>query len=478
MITRRALLSGSLAFWQAKKKQHLNVLLVLVDDWGATDLGCGGSKFYQTPNMDRLAASGMRFIEAYSACTVCSPSRAAIMTGKYPARLHLTDWIAGHDYPWAKLRPPDWTKYLPLEEQTVAEALKPAGYASASIGKWHLTPPDGDMAAYYPDRQGFDRNLGGSHRGQPPSYFSPYGLETLEDGPAGEYLTDREGVEAARFIQENRSKPFFVYLPHYAVHTPIQAKKDIAERFHATVKSDAPQHNPDYAAMIASVDENLGRLLKMLEDTGVADRTVVILTGDNGGWLPSTNSNLGLRAGKGSAYEGGVRVPLIVRWPGVTKPGSTCDVPVFGADLYPTVLDAAGVPPASGKVIDGVSLLPLLSGAGTSDSWRRTDIFWHYPHYHPGGATPYTAVRSGDWKLIEFQENGRCELYNLKQDPGETQDIASRDSKRVRELRARIQSWRTKVGAQLAVPNPAYDPKRERERPSQRVPAPVRAGGE
>lgn len=476
-MTRRTLLCGSLALWHAQAKQPLNVLLILVDDWGATDLGCGGSKFYQTPNMDRLAASGMRFTQAYSACTVCSPSRAAIMTGKYPARLHLTDWIAGHDYPWAKLRPPDWTKYLPLEEETIAEALKPAGYTSASIGKWHLTPPTGDVAAYYPDRQGFDRNFGGSHRGQPPSYFSPYGLETLKDGPRGEYLTDREGAEATGFIEENKEKPFFIYLPHYAVHTPIQAKKDVAARFRANAKPDAPQHNPEYAAMIATVDENLGRLLKTLDETGVADRTLVILTGDNGGWLPSTNSNLGLRAGKGSVYEGGVRVPLIVRWPGITKPGSTCDVPVFGGDLYPTVLDAAGVRQAPGKVIDGVSLFPLLGGAGASRRWKRTDVFWHYPHYHPGGATPYTAIRSGDWKLIEFQEDNRCELYNLKQDPGEMRDLASRDPARVKELRTRIQAWRSKVGAQLAVPNPGYDPKRERERSTQPAPSPPQTGG-
>ena len=356
MITRRELLSGSLALWQRARQQRLNVLLILVDDWGATDLGCGGSKFYETPNIDKLAASGMRFTQAYSACTVCSPSRAAILTGKYPARLHLTDWIAGHDYPWARLRPPAWTQYLPLEERTLAEALKPSGYASVSIGKWHLTPPSGDMAAYYPDRQGFDRNLGGSHRGQPPSYFSPYGLETLKDGPAGEYLTDREAAEAARFIEQNRAKPFFVYLPHYAVHTPVQAKRQVVERFQAKARPDAPQHNPDYAAMIASLDENVGRLFQTLEQTGVAENTVVILTGDNGGWLPSTNTNLGLRAGKGSAYEGGVRVPLIVRWPGVTKPGSTCDVPVLGADLYPTILDIAGVKPANGQIVDGVSL--------------------------------------------------------------------------------------------------------------------------
>ena len=321
----------------------MNVILILVDDMGATDLACYGSRFYETPNIDKLAASGMRFTQAYSACTVCSPSRAAIMTGKYPARLHITNWIAGHDYPFARLRPPEWTQHLPLEERTIAEALKPAGYTSAAIGKWHLTPPSGDQAAYYPERQGFDKNFGGTHRGQPPSYFSPYGIETLKDGPAGEYLTDREQVEASKFIEENKDRPFFIYMPHYTVHTPIQAKKEVIEKYKKKADESAPQHNAAYAAMIDSLDENVGRLMKTLEETGVADRTVIMFTGDNGGWLPSTNTNLGMRAGKGSEYEGGIRVPLIIRYPGVTKPGRCLRVPVIGADLYPTVLEVAGV---------------------------------------------------------------------------------------------------------------------------------------
>lgn len=464
MLNRREFLAASSAFLQSDRRQRLNVLLIVVDDWGATDLGCGGSKFYETPNMDRLASEGMQFTQAYSACTVCSPSRAAILTGKYPARLHLTDWIAGHDYPWARLRPPAWTQHLPLEEQTIAEALKPAGYKSAAIGKWHLTPPSGDMAAYYPDRQGFDQNFGGSHRGQPPSYFSPYGLETLTDGPPGEYLTDREASEASRFIEANRSRPFFVYLPHYAVHTPIQAKKETIARFKQKARAEDPQHNPEYAAMIATLDEDIGRILRTLETSGVADRTVVILTGDNGGWLPSTNTNLGLRAGKGSVYEGGVRVPLIVRWPGVTKPGSKCDVPVFGADLFPTVLGLAEVKIANEQVVDGVSLVPLLRNGGSSRNWRRSAVYWHYPHYHPGGATPYSAVRANDWKLIEFHEDHRCELYNLRQDPEEKTDLASREPGRVAELRGQLQTWRKKVGAQMAIPNPDYDPNRAKER--------------
>lgn len=426
---------------------------------GATDLGCFGSRFYQTPNIDALAADGMRFTQAYSACTVCSPSRSSIMTGKYPARLHLTDWIAGHGYPWAKLKPPEWTQYLPLEERTLAEAVKPAGYRTASIGKWHLTPPK-DSATFYPDKQGFDVNIAGTYRGQPPAYFSPYGIETLADGPKGEYLTDREATEALRFIEAHRKEPFLVYLPHHTVHNPVQSKPETVERYRRNVEPGAPHRHPGYAAMIDHLDENVGRLRRALRDMDLEKRTVVIFTSDNGGLLQNT-TNLGLRAGKGSAYEGGVRVPLIVCWPGVTKPGAACDVPVIGADLYPTVLDAAAAKPAAGQIIDGVSLSPLLRAGGRRPgNWKRDDLFWHYPHYHPGGATPYSAIRSGNWKLIQFHEDNRAELYDLEKDPGETTDLAARTPNKVRDLRARLHHWREQVGAQMPVPNPDYDPAR------------------
>ena len=470
-MTRREWIAGSFG-WTGLAQQRsraMNVILILVDDMGATDLSCYGSRFYETPNIDKLAASGMRFTQAYSACTVCSPSRAAIMTGKYPARLHITDWIAGHNYPWARLRPPAWTQHLPLEEQTIAEALKPAGYASASIGKWHLTPPSGDQAAFYPDRQGFDKNFGGTHRGQPPSYFSPYRIETLKDRPEGEYLTDREQAEASRFIEANKDRPFFVYMPHHTVHTPIQAKPDIVEKYKKKADQSAPQHNAAYAAMIESLDENIGRLMKTLEQTGVADRTVIIFTGDNGGWLPSTNTNLGMRAGKGSEYEGGIRVPLIVRYPGVTKPGSICSVPAIGLDLYPTVLEAAGV---QQQTVDGVSLVPLLKNEGSTRGWPNRPLFWHYPHYHPGGATPYSAIRFDDWKLIEFHEDKRAELYHLAHDPEEKKDLSKQESSRVENLRKRLHKWRADVGAQMPEVNPDYDPKRERERPVPKRPSP------
>lgn len=453
MLTRRRFLAASSLAMAQPSGTPLNFVLILVDDFGATDLSCYGSRFYRTPHIDKLASEGMRFTQAYSACTVCSPSRAAILTGKYPARLHITDWIAGHNYPWAKLKPPAWTQHLPLEERTLAEALKPLGYATASIGKWHLTPPDGNPA-FLPDKQGFDVNKAGTFRGQPPSYFSPYRIETLEDGPAGEYLTDREQAEASRFIRQHRDKPFFLYLPHHTVHTPLQAPPSLIEKYKAVADEKAPQHNPTYAAMIESLDDNIGKLMQTLEETGVADHTVVILTGDNGGFLPSTHTNLGMRAGKGSAYEGGVRVPLLIRWPGVIRGGSVSNVPVIGCDFYPTLLEMAGAKPAAGQIVDGQSLVPLLRGRS---GLKRDALFWHYPHYHPGGAKPYSAIRQGHWKLIVFQEDDKVELYNLRSDPEEKRDLAASTPAKANALRSRLNAWLKETGAQPAVPNLAYD---------------------
>lgn len=465
-MTRRRFLAAPLAFAPRLKgagQTPLNFVLILVDDWGMTDAACYGSKFYRTPNIDKLAASGMRFTQGYSACTVCSPSRAAIMTGKYPARLHITDWIPGHRYPHAKLSPPDWRMYLPAEERTIAEALKPAGYATAHIGKWHLTTQNGNPA-HMPQRQGFDTNIGGDHRGAPPSYFSPYKIETLADGADGEYLTDREQLEASRFIRENKDRPFLLYLPYHAVHGPLQARQETIAKYKELADASAPQRNPVYAAMIESLDDNIGRLMATLEETGVADRTVVILTGDNGGWLNATNTNLGLRDGKGSVYEGGVRVPFIVRWPGVARAGATCDVPVIGYDIYPTILEMSGQKAASGQIIDGVSIAPLLRNGGSARDWKRQELYWHYPHYHAGGATPHSAIRRGDWKLIEFHEGRLRELYNLKADPQEKLDLARDKAAISKDLSGRLAAWRTRVGAQMPAPNPDFDPAKASQR--------------
>lgn len=432
-----------------------NVIVILVDDWGTTDLGCYGSKLYETPNIDRLASVGVRFTTGYSACTVCSPTRAALMTGKYPARLHLTDWIAGHGRPHAKLKIPDWTKFMKHEEVTLAEQFKAAGYATASIGKWHLTPAleQGDEA-YYPEKHGFDVNVGGYHRGQPPSYFSPYKIPTLKEGPDGEFLTDREATEAAKFIEANHAKPFFIYLPHYAVHTPIQSKKDVAAKYAAKLEKSPglAQRNASYAALVESVDDALGTIRKALEKNGLTDNTVIVITGDNGGLLPITD-NAPLRAGKGSAYEGGVRVPFIVAWPGKLAPKVVSDVPAVTIDIYPTVLELAGIRPMQ-SLVDGISLAPLLTKGSKPE---RDTVFWHYPHYHPGGATPYSAVRSGDWRLVHFYEDGRDELYNLAADVGEKNELSAKEPEVAKALRTRLDAWLKSVDAQLPTPNPDAD---------------------
>lgn len=434
-----------------------NFVYILTDDLGWTDLSCMGSEFYETPNIDRLAAQGMKFTQAYAACTVCSPTRAALLTGKYPARLHVTDWIEGHKHPKARLQVPDWTMHLPLEEYTIAEALRGAGYATASIGKWHLGGP-----SYYPEKQGFDQNIGGYERGQPPSYFAPYKIPTLAEGPTGEFLTDRESAEAVKFITSNRDRPFFLYLPHYAVHQPIAGKQDVIAKYQRKVHSDYPQHNATYAALVESVDDSVGRILKTLDELNLADRTVVVFSSDNGGLTLGRNpptSNLPLRAGKGSAYEGGVRVPLIVKWPGVTAPGSTNDMPVITPDAYPTFLEIAGIQPQARQIIDGHSLVPLLRG-GTG--FQREAIYWHYPHYHPGGATPYGAVRAGNFKLIEFYEDEHVEMYDLRADLGETNNLANQFPAKANELRQMLGNWRRSVNAQMPVSNPDFDPAREK----------------
>lgn len=433
-----------------------NVVLILIDDMGWTDLGCQGSKFYETPNIDRLAASGMRLTNGYSACTVCSPTRAAVMTGKYPARLHVTDWIEGHKRPFAKLAVPDWTMHLPHEEVTVAEVFKTAGYATAHIGKWHLGGEDS-----WPTTQGFDVNIGGNHRGQPPSYFFPYEtaaikLPGLAEGQPGEYLTDRLTDEAIRFITANKDRPFFLYLPHYTVHTPLQAKPELVAKYRAKAERmpDSLQKNAVYAAMIENLDGGVGKLLATLEELKLRENTIVVFTSDNGGLMSST-SNAPLRVGKGSAYEGGVRVPLIVSYPRSITAGSTTDIPAMSIDLLPTLVDLCGLPEAeSWPQWDGVSLAPVLTKRGEI---MRDALYWHYPHYHPGGATPYGAIRAGDDRLVEFYEDGRVELYNLKEDIGEQRNLAASLPEKRDELLAKLQAWRKEVGAQMPVPNPNHD---------------------
>ena len=450
-----------------------NIVLILVDDLGWTDLGVMGSTFYETPNIDRLADEGMRFTNAYAATTVCSPTRASILTGQYPARLHVTDWIRGHERPWAKLRVPDWLHRLPRPALTIAEALGRAGYVSAPIGKWHL----GD-ASSRPETHGFDLNVAGDHRGQPPSYHAPFGIPTLkddepdgEDEPDGdddpdgaEYLTDRLTDEAITFVSDNRDHPFFLYLPYYTVHTPIEPEADRLMKYEAKatpVEGHWAQRNPGYAAMIESLDDGVGRLLEALDTVEIADRTVVIFASDNGGLvLPLSpwgrvTSNWPLRSGKGSAYEGGVRVPFIVRWPGATAPGAVDDTLVISADILPTILEITGE--RRRRPVDGSSLVSLLRGEGPLD---REALYWHYPHYHPGGAAPYGAVRAGRYKLIEYYEDMRVELYDLDVDVGEAANLAETLPKQTARLRGLLHAWRNDMGAQMPSENPDYDPER------------------
>ncbi len=427
-----------------------NFIVILVDDLGWADLGCQGSRYHETPHLDRLARDGMRFTDAYSACTVCSPTRAALLTGKHPARLHLTDWIAGHAAPKAKLLPPPWSMRLDPAEPTLASRLKTAGYATAAIGKWHLGTNS------RPQDFGFDVNHGGDHRGQPPRYVSPYGLPMLPDGPHGEFLTDRESAEAVRFIEQSKDKPFFIYLAHYAVHTPIDGKRDVVAKYKSRAPDD--QRNPVYAALLESVDDSVGRIRARLDQLGLATNTVIVFTSDNGGLVLGKDrptSNRPLRSGKGDVYEGGVRVPFIVCWPGVVRPGTTTSRPVQTMDVYPTLLEAAGVEDVPGHERDGASLLALLRGKGNTPD---RSLYWHYPHYHPGGATPHGAVRSGDWKLVEFHESGHLELYNLASDLGETTDLADALPEKANELARELAAWRKRVGAQMPVPNPAHVP--------------------
>ncbi|MHC4618622.1 MAG: sulfatase [Planctomycetota bacterium] len=434
-----------------------NIVLILVDDLGWRDVsyevgyGYGGSSYYDTPNIEKLAGQGMRFTDGYAACPVCSPTRASIMTGKYPARIHVTDWINGHNRPNAKLKIPDWTHYMRLEEVTIAEALKAAGYATCHVGKWHL----GDDPIYWPENQGFDVNKGGWKAGSPRGrgkYFTPYSNPRLEDGPPREYLTDREAMEAVRFIAQNKHHPFFLYMAHYAVHAPMMAKQGIIDKYRA--KPSTPEHNnATYAAMIQSMDEAVGRVMEKLEELNIADRTIVIFMSDNGGLLRKT-SNAPLRGGKAQAYEGGIREPMIIRWPGVVKPGSICNEPVISTDFYPTILEMASLPPRPQQHMDGLSLVPLLKAGG---SLSRDAVYWHYPHYHPQNPYgPFGAIRKGDWKLIEYYEDMNVELYNIGRDLGEKVNLAETNPAKANELRDMLHTWRASVGAQMPTRNPAF----------------------
>lgn len=436
-----------------------NVILIVVDDLGWADLGCSGSSFYRTVHIDRLASEGMRFTDAYAAGPVCSPTRASLLTGKHPARLQLTDWLPGRqDRPSQKLLKPEIQRHLPLQEVTLADALREAGYATAAIGKWHL-----GGRGFLPEDQGFDLNVAGDDTGTPLSYLAPFRsgarvMPGLEQSREGEYLTDRLTEEAERFIAAHQDRPFFLYLSHYAVHTPMVAKADRVREFQSLSPSGA-QTNAIYAAMIESVDESVGRIVQKLRDLNLADKTALFFTSDNGGLSvregPNTpaTSNAPLRAGKGYLYEGGIRVPLIVRWPGQVRPGSLERTPVCSTDFFPTILALAGITGSASP--DGEDLLPLLREEGPL---APRSLFWHYPHYSNQGGDPCGAVREGDFKLIQFYEDGRLELFKLNEDPAESRDLAAVLPEKAAALRRRLQAWRRAQGAQMMEPNPDYIP--------------------
>jgi len=440
--------------------QKPNFIFILLDDMGWRDVGCFGSAFHESPSIDRLASQGMKFTDAYAACPVCSPTRASIMTGKYPARLALTNFIPGSPKNRnTKLIEPSFEQQVPLEEITLAEALKPAGYVSGHVGKWHMGGRD-----YNPDKQGFDLSYvtGGPHLN--------WNVTPPHQARKGVYLADALTDRAEEFIETNQEKPFFLYLCHFAVHIPLQAKQEYLARYEAKADPKQPQHNAIYAAMIQSVDESVARLMKKLDDLKIADRTVIIFMSDNGGLsvkeavnTPST-SNLPLRAGKGYLYEGGIREPLIVKWPGVVKPGGVCDVPVCSVDFYPTILDVAGVERPSAQIVDGVSFVPLLRQTG---AFKRDALYWHYPHYSNQGAFPGAAIRQGDFKLIEFYEDGHNELYNLKDDIGEKNNLAAKMPEKVAELRKKLDAWLKEMNARMPTPNPNFDPSKPYRGPTE-----------
>lgn len=497
-----------------------NVVLFLVDDLGWRDLSCYGSRFYETPNVDRLAKDGVRFTQAYAACHVCSPTRASIMTGKSPAALRLTDWLPGRrDFPFQKLKNASIRQHLPFEETTIAEALKQHGYATIHIGKWHLgEDPSGPLA------HGFDVQIPRWNKGWPKAgYHAPFELKGLPDAP-GEYLTDRLTDEALRWIEKRRDRPFFLYLAHFAVHDPIQGRADLVAKYrrklarhprrdgrpfllegnpdsanpfsasglqallqedayrgfrvlpNRTVKIKQHQDNVQFAAMVESVDESLGRVLGKLEALGLDENTIVILFSDNGGMSAAnfgrperviaasrldaafSTSNLPLRGGKGWLYEGGIRVPLIVKWPGQDKPGTVCDAPVVSMDLYPTILEMIGVPARPEQHTGGASFAGLLKGEMVPS---REAIYWHFPHYsNHGMQSPGGAIRCGDFKLLEYFENNTVQLFDLRNDPGEQHDLADEKPETAARFGRKLHAWRQRVFAQMMEPNPDYQPPR------------------
>jgi arylsulfatase A-like enzyme len=459
-LTVLAVTLGSIATSQAAdlaRSDRPNIIFVMADDLGYTDLACYGSKYYETPNIDRLASQGMRLLNHHH-CPNCVPTRAALMSGQYGARtgVYTVGSINRFDWSQRPLRPVDNVTELPLDRATIAQQLKLAGYATGIFGKWHI----GQDGVYHPSQRGFDEAI--------VSMGSHYNFVTSPpvDYPKGQYLADFLTDRAVDFVQRHEHQPFFLYLPHFGVHSPYQAKPELIERFRN--KAGVGGHtNPTYAAMIASIDESVGRIMQTIDDLKLSENTVMIFTSDNGGvggylregidrGRADVTDNAPLRSGKGSLYEGGTRDPFIIYWPGVTKPGSTNDVPTIHVDLYPTLLELSGAPTPE-QVLDGESLVPLFRDPAAK--LRRDAIFQHFPGYLGAAngrwrTTPVSLIQSGDWKLIEFLEDGRLELYNLRDDIGETRNLATEIPAKTQELHARLNAWRKDVQAPMPSRNP------------------------
>lgn len=445
---------------QKNNPEKPNIIMLLVDDLGWKDVGYMGSRFYETPNIDKLAGQGMVFTSAYAACAVCSPTRASIQTGRYPARTGVTDWIRARFQvqggvltvppPYdengdRKLRTPSNPYWMGLDEVTIAELLRKSGYFTCHIGKWHLGPDD-----YYPEKQGYDLNIAGCDMGQPVNYFDPYANDrgvsfpTLEPRREGEYLEDRLADELVNVIKEHKDQPFFINMCYYAVHTPLMAKPEMINKYEEKTKVDA-QTNAVYAAMVESVDIAVGRLTETLEKEGLLDNTVIVFFSDNGGLLSST-SNKPLRSGKGYPYEGGIREPMFVYWKNKVQPGTTCDMPVSSVDFLPTFCAVSGTP-LPDRIIDGRDISPLFYGK----SMEQVPLYWHFPHYRGNDVVPYSIIRSGDWKLIKRYEGPAFELYNLRDDTTESTDLAASNQDMVTKLDSELKKWLDETNAKMPV---------------------------
>jgi arylsulfatase A len=450
----------------SQKKESLNILLIHVDDLGASDLRVFGSDFYDTPHLDQLAAEGMMFTQSYAAAAICSPTRAALLTGKYPARVGITDWIRAkfqgfstsglpgeyEEFPNKPLKTPRIQGYLPLEEETIAERVKKLGLATLHVGKWHL-----GEEGFHPENQGFDVNIGGNDLGQPPSYFDPYQpatprefyeMKNLPPRKQGEFLTDRESEEVIEFIKR-QSGNFFIHWAPYAVHTPIMGPKDLVKKYEA--KTPGVQRNPEYAALVENLDNNVGKLLRFLDESGLRENTLVIFTSDNGGLIANPEKpvtvNLGLRSEKGYPYEGGIRVPTIVSLPGRIPQGSVEETPIITMDLMPTILDFLGENPDQ-KGFEGKSLKGLLVGEEVE---IQRDLFWHFPHYREKTVTPYSIVRSGDYKMIYYFDGTEAELFDLSNDPLEEKNLVKQLPFIAAQLKTKLENFWKETGARLPI---------------------------